>query len=82
MTCVKNFYSQGFQSNRLANQPLRLSRSFLDLQVRGFHNVVLSIQKGRRVNVFQDQNKIPALGLLEPDGIELKSLRALKSRHN
>ena len=25
MTCVKNFYLQGFQSNRLGNEPLRLA---------------------------------------------------------
>ena len=58
------------------------NKSFLNLQVRGFHDVELSMQKGRMVAVFQDQNKIPALSLLEPDGIEIKSLRALKSRHH
>lgn len=58
------------------------NKSFLNLQVRGFHSVELSMQKGRMVAVFHDQNQIPALTLLEPDGIELKSLRALKSRHH
>ena len=74
MTCVKNYYSQGFQSNRLGNEPLRLHRSFLDPQVRGLHKVKLSVQKGRMVDGFQDKNKIPVLSLLEPEGIKLKSL--------
>ena len=82
MTCVKNFYSQGFQSNRLGSEPFRLNRSSPDLQVREFHHVELRIQKGRMLDVFQDQNQTPSLSLLEPDAIELQSLRALKSRHH
>ena len=58
------------------------NRSFLNLQVSEFRDVDLSMQKGRMVAVFQDQEQIPGLTLLEPYGIELKSLRALKSRHS